>query len=147
MIRVRKSELSELNAFYEMEKQSHAKEFINASTLEQHQKGFADTNLVYLSIENHKHELVGYFILKISPKTKIVEFRRIIIDQEQQGIGQEAIGKMEIYCRERLNCKKIWLDVYQDNSKGIYIYQKLGYKKFKEAIYNNKTLYFFDKTL
>ena len=77
--------------------------------------------MIYLSIDNKNCELVGYFILASSPRTKTVEFRRIIIDQEQLGIGQIAIEKMETYCKEKLNCKNIWLDVYQDNSKGIYI--------------------------
>lgn len=147
MIRVRKSEPNELSEFCEMEKQSHAKEFINASNLEQHHKDFNDPELIYLSIDNENNELAGYFILAISPKSKNVEFRRIIIDQDQRGIGQIAIRKMEAYCKEELNCKNIWLDVYEDNSKGIYIYEKLGYKKFKEATYENRTLYFYEKTL
>ena len=146
MIRVRKSELDELNTFCEMEGQSHAKAFIHASDLEQHLNDFKNPNIIYLSIDNNG-ELAGYFILATSQKTKTVEFRRIIVDQAQRGIGQIAIRKMETYCKEKLKCKHIWLDVYQDNAKGRYIYEKLAYKKFKQENYNNRTLYFYKKTL
>ncbi|GEM77397.1 GNAT family N-acetyltransferase [Vibrio sagamiensis] len=64
-----------------------------------------------------------------------------------KGLGQLAIKEMEQYCAEHLNCLKVWLDVFESNSRGIHIYQKLGYTQFKEAFYEGKKLLFMEKML
>ena len=147
MIRLRRSKEEELKAFFEMEKQPHAQAFVNGSDLLTHQQNFKDRNIIYLSIENNMDELVGYFILALNSNENGVEFRRVLIDQHHRGVGQRAIIKMEAYCREELNASSIWLDVYDDNVKGKYIYKKLGYKQFKEACLNERKLLYFKKEL
>lgn len=147
MIKLRKSKEDELESFVKMEQQSHAKEFINGTDLVTHQRNFKEPNIVYLSIANHNGDLAGYFILALASTLKEVEFRRILIDQHHRGIGQMAITKMEIYCREELGSKRIWLDVYEDNVKGKHIYEKLGYKRFREEIYNGRKLLYYQKAL
>ena len=147
MIRLRKSVVNELQVFVEMEQQSHAKRFINSDGLETHQKNFADRNIIYLSIENNDGELAGYFILASNPGDKLVEFRRVLIDQSHRGLGQLAITAMEIFCRDELGCDRIWLDVYEDNAKGRHIYEKLGYRRFKEGSYQDRKLLYYHKDL
>jgi len=61
-----------------------------------------------------------------------VEFRRVLIDHNNLGIGQTAITEMEKYCKNNLKAKRIWLDVYQDNAIGKHIYEKFGYTIFKQ---------------
>ena len=147
MIRLRKSKANELHVFVEMEQQSHARKFINGADLETHRNNFTDPNIIYLSIENSSGELAGYFILASNPGDKLVEFRRVLIDQDHRGIGQLAISQMEDFCRTELGCDRIWLDVYEDNEKGRHIYEKLGYRCFKEGNYQNRKLLYFDKDL
>ena len=130
-----------------MELQPHTKAFINGADLADHQRDFDNDEIIYLSIENDKQELVGYFILAMAPGDKTVEFQRILIDQHQRGIGQIAIEKMENYCREALKARRIWLDVYEDNLKGKHIYEKLGYKRFKEAETEGRKLLYYKKSL
>jgi RimJ/RimL family protein N-acetyltransferase len=76
-----------------------------------------------------------------------VEFRRIVVASKGKGLGQLAIKEMEQYCAEHLNCSKVWLDVFESNSRGIHIYQKLGYTQFKEALYEGRSLLFMEKRL
>jgi len=147
VIRLRKSEADELQVFVEMEQQSHAKKFINGDGLETHRNNFTDSNITYLSIENSSGELAGYFILASIPGDKLVEFRRVLIDQDHRGIGQLAITEMEGYCRDELGCDRIWLDVYEDNAKGRHIYEKLGYRRFREGSYQGRKLLYYHKDL
>ena len=147
MIIIRESKEAELDKFVEMEQQPHAKEFINGTDLVTHQRNFTDCNIIYLSIENSNGELSGYFILATDLKEKEIEFRRVLVDQTQRGIGQVAITKMENYCRDELGSKRIWLDVYEDNVKGKHIYEKLGYKLFKDGYYNDRKLLYYQKFL
>ena len=147
MIKLRQSREEELSKFVELEHQPHAAAFINGSDLLTHQSNFRDQNIIYLSIDNSGGELAGYFILALDTANGEVEFRRILIDQDQRGIGQIAIEQMERYCREELGFKKIWLDVYEDNVKGKHIYEKLGYEFFKEGSCNDRKLLYYQKTL
>jgi RimJ/RimL family protein N-acetyltransferase len=147
MVSLRESTFDEIGLFNDMDKQPHAREFVIQTGLETHRANFADENIVYLTIENHEGETAGYFILVIYPDRDEVEFRRILIDQDQTGIGQAAIGAMENYCRDTLGYRNIWLDVFEDNAKGRHIYQKLGYRRFKDEIYDNRLLLFYRKLL
>lgn len=145
MTTLRRSTVEELDIFHEMEQQEHAQSFINYTSLQTHREYFADPRIVYLSIENNEH-LVGYFILALEAD-RVVEFRRIVVDRHQRGTGQKAIGAMERYCREQLGASRIWLDVYEDNERGIHIYEKLGFKRFREEIVRDRRLLFYEKTL
>lgn len=131
MVNLRVSRYEELEIFSGMDKQPHASQFINATSLATHRKNFADENIIYLSIEKAEGELIGYFILVVSEGCDGVEFRRILIDQNQRGVGQVAIMQMGNYCRMTIGVTRIWLDVYEDNERGKYIYEKLGYERFK----------------
>jgi hypothetical protein len=95
LIIVRASKFEELANFSEMEKQAHANKFINAAQLATHQKDFTDQNIVYLSIEKIGIGLVGYFILKVEKDRNNIEFRRILVDENQRQVGQIAIKQMD----------------------------------------------------
>ena len=147
MILLRPSKRDELETFAGMERQAHANRFVNPTDLETHQNNFDNGEVTYLSIENSSGEFLGYFILVVEPDTESVEFRRILIDQNKRGVGQIAIAEMENYCRERLNVKRIWLDVYEDNAIGMHIYEKMGYKQFDVELVGGRKLLFYEKTL
>lgn len=76
-----------------------------------------------------------------------VELRRIVISKKGNGLGQQAIALMEEYCAEHLNCSRVWLDVFESNKRGIYLYQKLGYKQFKQTEFEGQQLLCMEKTL
>ncbi|MDX1739072.1 MAG: GNAT family N-acetyltransferase [Alphaproteobacteria bacterium] len=147
MISLRPSNINELETFDEMDRQEHARKFVNQTGIETHQKYFSDPKVSYLSIENSRGEFCGYFILVLEAVSGSVEFRRILIDQGQRGIGQAAIAEMEIYCKNLLGAKRIWLDVYEDNDIGMHIYEKMGYARFKEELAGERKLFFYDKAL
>lgn len=146
LIKLRKTKYDDLPAFSKMDKQPHARQFINASSLATHRHNFINENIIYLSIENISSELVGYFILALEERTDI-EFRRIVIDEKQRGIGQSAIVLMEDYCKQTLCATRIWLDVYEDNEVGKYIYKKLGYNRFNVEVLSGRELHFYEKLL
>lgn len=147
LINLRESLYEELATFSEMERQSHARKFVNVIPLATHQKNFTDESVIYLSIEKTDGKLVGYFILGVEEELDSVEFRRIVIDENQRGIGQIAILQMEKYCKMTLDATRIWLDVYGDNERGKHIYEKLGYKRFKTDKYGERQLHYYDKSL
>ena len=145
MISLRPARADELEILDAMDRQDHASRFVIQTGIEQHRRNFDDPDITYLCIENDQGELCGYFILVAESGGKTIEFRRILIDGEQRGIGQIAIAKMEDYCRQRWQPCKIWLDVYDDNEIGLHIYPKLGYAWTSETISDGRRLHFFEK--
>jgi len=60
---LRLSTKSELATFDQLDRQNHAVNFVARTGLKLHETYFHDPNINYLSIENSKGELSGYFIL------------------------------------------------------------------------------------
>ena len=146
MVCLRLSQRSELPLFDRMDRQAHARDFVLQTGLETHQRYFDDPQIVYLSIED-EGDFCGYFILVNEPDGDSVEFRRILIDQDKQGIGQLSILQMEKYCQDVLGAQRIWLDVFQSNIIGMHIYEKFGYKQFDEKLFEGRVLFFYEKFL
>jgi RimJ/RimL family protein N-acetyltransferase len=147
MISLRRSRRDELEVFDQMDRQAHASEYVIQTGIDTHRNNFDDPRISYLSIENAGGEFCGYFILVLEADNDGVEFRRILIDGQQRGIGQAAIGAMESYCKKEFKIKRIWLDVYEDNEVGVHIYEKLGYTRFEEEYVDGRKLYLYEKIL
>lgn len=147
MISLRPSIRGELGVFDEMDRQSHASNFVTQIGIKTHQEYFDDPNITYLSIENNRGEFLGYFVLVFEPDLDSVEFRRILIDQNKRGVGQVAIAEMENFCRKEFGVKRIWLDVYEDNAIGRHVYEKMSYQQFKAEFEEGRNLLFYEKTL
>ena len=147
MIKLRPIQEKELKNIVMMELQTHANKYVNSVGIELHKKNFKKPNIIYLSIDKNDEKLSGYFILANEVDSKSVEFRRIVIDENSLGIGQIAIKEMEAYCQKILKSRRIWLDVYEDNVVGKHIYEKMGYKKYKDGISDGRILLFYHKNL
>ena len=129
-----------------MERGADTAQYILPTSLQQHQENFSRADIIYLSI-THLDEFVGYFILAPESNSDSVEFRRIVVARKGKGIGQQAIPVMENFCHQTLNCNRIWLDVYDFNSRGIHLYEKLGYRRFSQGDFEGKRLFFYEKLL
>ncbi|MCJ8299194.1 MAG: GNAT family N-acetyltransferase [Pseudomonadales bacterium] len=146
MIKLRESIDSEIALFVEMEQSTEAAEFIIPYSLTQHLDARQKPEVDYLSILSDGL-LAGFIILAIDNVLRSVEFRRIVVATQGQGIGQSAIQAMEAYSVEKLGCERIWLDVFAHNKRGRHIYEKLGYQQFKTAEYQGAELLYLEKKL
>jgi len=147
MIGIRKSSFNELKDISDMGSQNHVLKYLGKKTLETHERDFVKNTIIYLSILSSTKQLAGYIILCLKIKSKSVQLKRILVSEKYLGIGQEAIIATENYCVNKFNCSRIWLDVYGNNLKARYIYEKLDYKKFRETTQHGKTVLFYEKTL
>lgn len=144
MVILRESNKSEVPFFVEMEQLNCTSEFIIPYSTNKHLAEMSKNNVIYLSILTNDG-LSGFIILIIDGNS--VEFRRIVVSHKENGIGQKAIKAMEYYCSDKLGCHRIWLDVFQSNQRGKYIYQKLGYEQFKSEPHGDNILLYMDKKL
>ncbi len=133
-----------------MEQQNDTARFIIPYPFAKHQSEMAKENITYLSIydvnSNEQKTLAGFIILALDNLPNI-ELRRIVIAHKGNGLGQLAMLACEAYCKATFDCPRIWLDVFEDNLRGQHIYNKLGYRVFKQDVYQTKKLLFLEKHL
>lgn len=146
MVVLRKTLKSELEQIVALEQQEGIREYITPHSLVEHQIDFDHDDVTYLTIV-HDDEFVGFIILVHHPDDESVECLRIAIGSRGQGIGQQALALMEDYCTSQFAIKRIWLDVFEHNARGIHVYTKLGYQQFDTGDYVGKTLLFMEKFL
>lgn len=145
MLTLSPSSLEQAQAFSDMEQADGTSVFIYPYSAQKHTAEMASDDIVYLSIYQ-QNKLIGFIILALENEGR-VEFRRIVIAEKGKGFGQLAMQKMEQYCKDELQAKSIWLDVFELNTRGMHIYQKLGYSTFKKQESQGKVLVFMEKSI
>ena len=116
-------------------------------SLEAHQDEYENDNVIFLSILFNFNQLAGYIMLVKEDNTQNAQIKRVLVDERHLGVGQKAIVAMENYCITELKIEKIWLDVFKSNNRAIHIYEKLGYKVFKEDEEDSRAVFFYEKIL
>ena len=137
---------NELDIVCELERDADTAPYILPVTRAQHETNLARDDMVYLSIFRDDR-FAGYFILVLEADGESIEFRRIVIADKGAGTGRVAIPCMEAYCRDELNRRRIWLDVFDFNERGMHLYPDLGYRYTGDQDLDGKRLLFFEKIL
>jgi RimJ/RimL family protein N-acetyltransferase len=82
--------------------------------------------VIYLSIFSKAIKLAGYCVLEKEHNINEIRLKRIRVDQNYLGIGQEAILEVERYCLRCFNTRRLWLDIFKTIIKARHVYKKLG---------------------
>lgn len=143
---IRDSNKEELQLFKEFEERDDTNSFINSYSLEEHKLQFEKLDIIYKTIVADE-EIIGFILLRLDDDGESVEFRRIVIDKKGKGYGKEAVKWLDNICIKELERKRIWLDVYDFNKRGIHIYESCGYKFMRSKEENGKTLKIYEKNL
>ena len=146
MIQLERASVDDAPFFAALEQAPDTAEFILPYSRSEHVQKMLDPHLMYLRILQDG-ELAGFFILALDPDAHSVEFRRIVVAIKARGIGQVAIAAMERFCRDEWQRTRIWLDVFEHNSRGQHIYEKLGYKRYGARDHEGRRLLLYEKEL
>ena len=146
MIELRESTKEDLISFSNWENLNGIREFICPYSIERHKEEFEKDEMIYLNI-NYKSKPVGFVLLKLEDDKCSIEFRRIVVVESGKGIGQQVLNEIEKYCVSKLKRKRLWLDVFDFNKRGIHIYEKKGYQKTGETNIEGKRAFIYEKLL
>jgi len=146
LIELRESNKEDLISFSKWETLNGIREFICHYSIEHHIEEFEKDEMIYLNI-NFDSKLVGFVLLKLEDDKCSIEFRRIVVVERGRGTGQQVLNEIEKYCINKLKRKRIWLDVFSFNERGIHIYEKQGYKKMGETDIADKRAFIYEKLL
>ena len=134
------SKEKDLEYFYTISLQRHIGKNLNVKSVEEFKNEFREERTIFLSIINDE-KIIGYIIL--INEIDAVQLKRIVIDENHLGIGQEVLRLLEKYCLKTFNTSRLWLDVYADNLRAINAYKKVGYTQFKKGRENSREVVFY----
>jgi len=144
LVELCESKKEDLELFCQWEQTEDTREYIIPYNLKRHLEEFAKKDIIYLSIRLDA-DVAGFVILKLEDDLKSVEFRRIVVNEKGQGVGQVTLREIDRYCYDKLKRERIWLDVFSFNVRGIHIYEKYGYQRVGEAIFAGQKLFIYEK--
>ena len=126
LINTVRSDIDKIIAF-----ETSNKQFVHQYTREIHLKLLKNNDCLHLSIRRlDNNDLVGHTILfGAESEHKVLEFRRITINEKGLGFGREAVQLLKKLCFEKLKFHRLWFDVYDDNEKAIKLYESEGFVK------------------
>jgi diamine N-acetyltransferase len=89
-----------------------------------------DPNIIYLAIDNHDDQLVGFISLYKIDRLNKTAWMGIFLGYEftDRGYGADAILTLARYFFEEMKFEKMFLDVASHNKRAISCYLKCGFK-------------------
>ncbi len=111
-----------------MESALESRSWVYQWTAEQHRETFQEPDTGHWVLENEAGEMVGYCIMKgLKNAFGVVELMRIVIGPKGQGYGRSAMEAVMHKVFSELKARKLWLDVVEENSRAIGLYEALGF--------------------
>ena len=107
------------------------KQFVSQYPKDKHIALLEDKDCLHLSIKRLDNDkLIGHMIIfGLCNINKVLEFRRITINEKGLGFGREAVVLLKQLCFEKLKFHRLWLDVFDDNDRAIKLYESEGFIK------------------
>jgi len=116
----------DLDRVLALERDQYNSRYVFRWSREQHQGAMDAIDFLHITIKTSAG-IIGYMILHTDSINRVVEFKRLVIGPKGQGYGREAVELLKQLAFEKLNCHRLWLDVYTDNVPAISLYLDLGF--------------------
>jgi RimJ/RimL family protein N-acetyltransferase len=131
-IKLESTIVSDIEKIIDLEYQN--RKFVHSYSKEKHLELLNSKDCLHLSIiELKDNSLSGHMIIfGIEGTNDVLELRRLTVSKKGKGFGREAIRLIKKFCFEELNLHRLWLDVYDDNSRAIGLYESEGF--FMEGV-------------
>ncbi len=119
----------DLPKIIELENHPDNTKYIGAYSTERHFHVIENPDEIHLTFkENGK--FIGYAILKgLDNPNDVIELKRMTIAEKGKGFGRAAFKAIKKYCFEKLNCHRLWLDVFDFNERARHLYRTEGFKE------------------
>ena len=128
MLSLQLTQTKDLDWVIGLEQDPANQKFICPYTRERHVFSIGDSDELHLKILDADRQPVGFVLLAgLNSLKNIIELRRIVVVDKEQGVGTKALSKIITYCFEELKAEKLWLNVFSFNKRAQHVYQKLGF--------------------
>lgn len=124
-----KTDIKDLDRILEIERDMENSKFVYNWTRKRHIEVMNSDNWLHLTVrDKEKNNIIGYILLDgLKSEDESIELTRIVISEKGKGYGRESIKLIKSLCFEQLRCHRLWLDVFDYNSRAISLYISEGF--------------------
>ena len=84
---------------------------------------------LYLLKEKNTGNQMGFVLLAgLESPNLSLEIRKILIIEKGKGYGRTVLQSLKKFCFETLCFHRLWLDVFEENERGLHLYQSEGFQ-------------------
>jgi RimJ/RimL family protein N-acetyltransferase len=122
---------AEIDLICELERHQDNKQFIIPYDKNRHLQVIENRDEEHLTVwDKESNQLAGFIILSgLTNPDLSLEFRRIVIQNKGKGLGRKCLQLIKQYCFDTLKFHRLWLDVFEDNERAIYLYKSEGFEE------------------
>lgn len=108
---------------------SQNRRFVYLWSKKRHLDSIDSTNELHMTIRHKEsNEIIGYVILSgLDLGHDAIEFDRIALKLQGKGYGRKSVRLIKKLCFEKLHCNRLWLDVFEYNTKAFNLYKSEGF--------------------
>ncbi|WP_049765205.1 GNAT family N-acetyltransferase [Alkaliphilus metalliredigens] len=122
------TEPKDLEEIIEIEKvqyDSENRRFVYLWPMERHLESIDCKDELHMTIKHKEtQEVIGYVILSgLTEEHDVIEFDRIALKIQGKGYGRKSVQLIKSLCFEKLGCNRLWLDVFDYNTKAFELYK------------------------
>jgi diamine N-acetyltransferase len=128
-MRLRLATPDDIPAILALERTPMAREFVGQWSEDRHRATLAGGDARYFVSETEWNEVQAYAILRgIHENSRAIELKRIVVAIPERGLGRHMLKELMRIAFRELGAHRLFLDVYEDNSRARHLYESLGFQ-------------------
>ena len=119
----------DIAAIIALEQGPAAREFVGQWSEDRHRATLTSGDARYYVSETDSGEIESYAILRgLSEDSRSIELKRIVVAIPERGLGRRILRELQRITFDELGAHRLFLDVFEDNSRARHIYESLGFR-------------------
>jgi diamine N-acetyltransferase len=140
-MQLRLARLDDLPRIMAMERLPEYRAFVGNWSEEEHRAKLTGTDCLYFVLESETGEMAGFAILRgVASPHRSIRLQRIVVANPERGVGRQMLAGILDYVFRELKAHRLWLDVFQTNTRAQHVYESLGFRHegiLREAIFRD----------
>lgn len=125
---LRAAVVGDLPGIVALERAETARRFVGQWSAERHRATMMGGDARYFVAESEAGEVTAYAIMRgLSEDSGAVELKRIVVGSPGGGLGRTILTELVRIVFEELKAHRMFLDVYEDNTRARHLYESLGF--------------------
>jgi diamine N-acetyltransferase len=140
-MQLRLARVDDLPRIMAMERLPEYRAFVGNWSEEEHRAKLTGTDCLYFVLESETGEMAGFAILRgVASPHRSIRLQRIVVANPERGVGRQMLAGILDYVFRELKAHRLWLDVFQTNTRAQHVYESLGFRHegiLREAIFRD----------
>ena len=116
-------------AISELECRPENAAFVRGHSEAEHRARMTDPSVCYLRIEDGACAFIGFaLVTELGGDDRSARLLRIVMDTPGRGLGRSAMHALCALVFDEWGIERLWLDVFEDNTRARRLYESLGFR-------------------